>query len=166
MLAFSKLIKDYPLSNKKGLAIFMTGSIYQELKQDKKAVAVYEEVIAKYPNLPDLPWDSVFWFLGDYYNRQNDKVRSLYFLSRLVEKAPESPNANMARLAMVDDAVQIGNYNLAQVILEDLAKRKPGADVIPPDELEFKIATLPQYQGHPDESVDKFKAFLNSSHQF
>jgi len=50
---FNELINGYPESNKKPIALYKTGIIYEEAKELKVARKYFNRVIKEFPNSPE-----------------------------------------------------------------------------------------------------------------
>ena len=92
---FEAFLKQYPNSELSGNAQFWIGEIYYQKKDFEKAILEYEKAIAKYPESSKVPvalykQALAFLELGDKTNTRN-------LLKRVIERFPNSEQAQMAK---------------------------------------------------------------------
>lgn len=94
ILAFNRLVVDYPGGSYNGHAFYWLGELYLAKSNDAKARQQFVQVIDLYPNHAKVP--DALYKIGVVYHRQGDKDRALQYLNRV---RGEFANSNAAKLA-------------------------------------------------------------------
>lgn len=94
ILAFNRLVVDYPGGSYNGHAFYWLGELYLAKSNDAKARQQFVQVVDLYPNHAKVP--DALYKIGVVYHRQGDKDRALQYLNRV---RGEFANSNAAKLA-------------------------------------------------------------------
>ncbi len=94
ILAFNRLVVDYPGGSYNGHAFYWLGELYLAKGQDAKARQQFVQVIDLYPGHAKVP--DALYKIGVVYHRQGDKHRALEYLNRV---RAEHAGSNAATLA-------------------------------------------------------------------
>ena len=106
-----KLQSQFPQSNYIDDALFEIGKSYERLKDDNKAIAIYQSLIAKFPSSPYKP--KALNQLGLIAYNSNDYNKSIEYYKQVVENYPNSPDAKGALGGIRNNYVEtnkVGEY--------------------------------------------------------
>ena len=107
----NKLQSQFPQSNYIDDALFEIGKSYERLKDDNKAIAIYQSLIAKFPASPYKP--KALNQLGLIAYNSNDYNKSIEYYKQVVENYPNSPDAKGALGGIRNNYVEtnkVGEY--------------------------------------------------------
>lgn len=93
------------------------GALYREQKENKKAIAVYEDMSRQFPKRSE-----ILMVLMDLYNQEKDYVNLIATLDRLEQKEGKSEQLSMEKYRIYH---QMGDKEKAFSEIESLAKEYP-----------------------------------------
>jgi len=97
---FKLLASDYPNSYLAPISLTNAASAYEELKEIKNAIEIYQLVIEKYLGTsPEIP--NIYFSIGRLYEQNQDTNAALVEYNNLVDTFPDSNWTNLARSRII-----------------------------------------------------------------
>lgn len=122
--AYASGAQKYPLGDMTDDALLNMAEIYfSRLKDIKKAIEVYRELLAHYPGSPIA--EDAAWRIGDFYGREGEWENAVKAYEKFLYNYPQSPRSEDAQVAIAECFEQLSQWEKARDAFQTYIDKYP-----------------------------------------
>ena len=155
---YLSFVKDYPQHRRAPEALFEVGNIQQTMLNDtKKAATTYRKLVSKYP-IGRFTLMAQRRIAELEMNTHADYRQAIVEFEKLIQAAPNDPNAAAYQLEIARGYTRLHNYEQAAVEYKALVTKYPKFDGL--DEAYFQAGNNAYIWGKYEEAVSSYRTVI------